>query len=439
MAISETTEKVALIQSDAVAFGVIMAVLGLIFFTSSRKQGFWHSFYKHIPALLLCYFVPGLLNTVFWDDFRLFDPSSQTNIYYIASRFLLPAALFLLTLSIDFKKIIGLGWRAVAMFFAGTVGVVIGGPLAVLFFAFVAPEWVGIGVDAPKGEEIWAGLATVAGSWIGGGANQGAMQVLYDVSKDLFTAMAVMDVLVAEIWMVILLFLIKKSDSVDHWLKADNSSIEELKVTVEKYTKENEKIPTLTDYMMILGLGFGVVALSHTVGNFMPDFLKGFTSKGETLFKFFTNVGMLSSFFWMIITATIAALYLSTTKARTLDHVGASKIGSVFIYVLVAAIGMGMDLTKIPEYYEIFLIGLLWMIIHVAILFIVAKLIKAPYFFVAVGSKANIGGAASAPVVASAFHPSLAPVGVLLAILGYAVGSVGAIATAIMMRAVVGG
>ncbi|MRX28573.1 DUF819 domain-containing protein [Kangiella sp. HZ709] len=435
MAISETTEKVAFIQSDAVAFGVIMAVLGLIFFTSSRKQGFWHSFYKHIPALLLCYFVPGLLNTL-----GFFDKGSADNIYYIASRYLLPASLFLLTLSIDFEKIIGLGWRAVAMFFAGTVGVIIGGPLAVLIFAMVAPEWVGItdGV-VPKGEEIWAGLATVAGSWIGGGANQASMQVLYDVSDTLFGTMAVMDVLVAEIWMVILLFLIKKSDSVDRWLKADNSAIEELKVTVEKYTKENERIPNLNDFMMILGLGFAIVALGHLIGNWAPGVILASVEEGGTAYTVFKNVGFGSHFFWMIITATIAALILSRTKVREMDHAGSSKIGSVFIYVLVAAIGMKMDLTKIFEHYQVFFIGIVWMIIHVAILFIVAKLIRAPYFFVAVGSKANIGGAASAPVVASAFHPSLAPVGVLLAILGYAVGSVGAILTAIMMRAVVGG
>ncbi len=435
MAISETTEKVALIQSDAVAFGVIMAVLGLIFFTSSRKQGFWHSFYKHIPALLLCYFVPGLLNTL-----GFFEKESADNIYYIASRFLLPASLFLLTLSIDFEKIMGLGWRAVAMFLAGTFGVVVGGPLAVLLFAFIAPEWVGItDGTVPRGEEIWAGLATVAGSWIGGGANQASMQVLYDVSDTLFGTMAVMDVLVAEIWMVILLFLIKKSDSVDRWLKADNSAIEELKVTVEKYTKENERIPNLNDFMMILGLGFAIVALGHIIGNFAPGMILNSVEEGGTAHTIFSNIGFGSHFFWMIMTATIAALIMSRTKVREMDHAGSSKIGSVFIYVLVAAIGMKMDLTKILEHYQVFFVGIVWMIIHIVILFAVAKAIRAPYFFVAVGSKANIGGAASAPVVASAFHPSLAPVGVLLAILGYALGSVGAIATAVMMRAVVGG
>ncbi|ACV27492.1 DUF819 family protein [Kangiella koreensis] len=435
MAVTETTERVAFFSNDAATFGIIMGVLALIFYTATRKEGFWHSFYKHIPALLLCYFVPGLLNTL-----GLFEKGAADNIYYIASRYLLPASLFLLTLSIDFKKIFGLGWRAVAMFFAGTVGVIIGGPLAVLLFTFIAPEWVGITDQAvPTGEQIWRGLATIAGSWIGGGANQVAMKELYEVSSTLFGTMAVMDVLVAEIWMVALLFMIKKSDSIDKWLKADNSSIEELKVTVEKYTRENERIPLFTDYKMILGVAFFVVGIAHLAGTYWPDMILGSVEKGSKAHKIFTNVGFGSHFFWLIIVSTAFALLLSPTKLRRLDYVGSSKIGTVFIYILVASIGMKMDLTKIFAHYQVFFVGLVWMMIHVIILFTVAKLIKAPYFFIAVGSKANIGGAASAPVVAAAFHPSLAPVGVLLAILGYAVGSLGAIATAIMMKAVVGG
>lgn len=409
--------------------------MDLSFIQLAAKRAFGVSFTVIFQPFYCATLYLGLLNTL-----GFFEKGSADNIYYIASRFLLPASLFLLTISIDFGKIIGLGWRALAMFFAGTIGIIIGGPLAVLLISFVAPEWVGItDGEVPKGEEIWAGLATVAGSWIGGGANQASMQVLYEVKDTLFGTMAVMDVLVAEIWMVVLLFLIKKSDSVDAWLKADNSSIEELKVTVEKYTRENERIAKFEDYKMILGLAFAVVGVAHMAGYFWPDLILGSVDKDGKAYKIFENIGFGSSFFWIIIVSTAFALLLSQTKLRHIEHAGSSKIGTVFIYILVASIGMKMDLTKILDHYQVFFVGLIWMIIHVVILFVVAKLIRAPYFFVAVGSKANVGGAASAPVVAAAFHPSLAPVGVLLAILGYAIGSVGAIATAIMMRAVVGG
>ena len=143
-----------------------------------------------------------------------------------------------------------------------------------------------------------------------------------------------------------------------------------------------------------------------------------------------------SQFFWMISLATIIAILLSFTKAKSYEGAGASKIGSVFIYILVATIGMKMDLSKVVDNPGLILIGIVWMLIHIILLFIVAKLIRAPYFFLAVGSQANVGGAASAPVVAAAFHPSLATVGVLLAVFGYVVGTYGAILTAELMRIV---
>ena len=131
-------------------------------------------------------------------------------------------------------------------------------------------------------------------------------------------------------------------------------------------------------------------------------------------------------------------MILSFTKARELEGVGASRIGSVFIYILVATIGMKMNVLAIFDNPGLFIIGLIWMMIHASMLIAVAKVIKAPFFFMAVGSQANVGGAASAPIVASAFHPSLAPVGVLLAVLGYAIGTYGAWVCGVLMQVVSG-
>ena len=136
----------------------------------------------------------------------------------------------------------------------------------------------------------------------------------------------------------------------------------------------------------------------------------------------------------MITITTIIGVLLSFTRARSYEGAGASKFGSVFIYILVASIGMKMDLTLIFDNLGLILVGAIWMIIHAGLLILVAKLIRAPYFFLAVGSQANVGGAASAPIVASAFHPSLATVGVLLAVFGYAIGTVAAILCTILMQ-----
>jgi uncharacterized membrane protein len=183
--------------------------------------------------------------------------------------------------------------------------------------------------------------------------------------------------------------------------------------------------------MIILGIAFAVVGLGHLIGSWLGPFF------GQ--FEWAKEYSLDSSFLWLILTATFAGIGLSFTRTREYEHAGASKIGSVFIYVLVASIGMKMNLAEIYHNWQLFFVGAVWMMIHIILLFAVAKAIKAPAFFIAVGSKANVGGAASAPVVAAAFHPSLAPVGVLLAILGYAVGTFGAYLTAETMRMIVGG
>lgn len=290
------------------------------------------------------------------------------------------------------------------------------------------PEAVGgAGPDA-----VWRGLSTLAGSWIGGGANQAAMLEIFKYNPEKYSAMVIVDIVVANIWMAFLLFGIGKSDKIDKWLKADTSSIEDLKQRVISFSEKTKKIPTLTDYMIMLGLAFGGVALAHLGADTISASLKSTFEAVNDKESALSSFG--SDFFWMITIATLFGILLSYTKAKNYEGAGASKIGSVFIYILVASIGMKMDLTKMFDNPGILVIGLVWMFIHVVLMFVVAKLIRAPYFFLAVGSKANIGGAASAPVVASAFHPSLATVGVLLAVLGYVVGTYGALLCAYLME-----
>jgi uncharacterized membrane protein len=108
------------------------------------------------------------------------------------------------------------------------------------------------------------------------------------------------------------------------------------------------------------------------------------------------------------------------------------------LYILIAAIGMLMDLRAIFSNPGLFGVGATWMLFHVALVLLAARLLKAPTFYLAIGSEANIGGAASAPVVAAAFHPALAPVGVLLAVFGYALGTYGGWLTGHLMRIAAG-
>lgn len=430
-----------LFTNDSIVFGLLAMAIAFIFYTESKTSGFWFKFYKVVPGLFMAYMLPAVFTTLGWiaPDWERITASGtlvaeSSQLYHVASRYLLPAALVLMTLSIDLKAVFNLGWKALVMFFAGTMGIVIGGPISILLIATVSPETVGgIGPDA-----VWRGLSTLAGSWIGGGANQTAMLEIYEYNPKLYGGMVFVDIVVANIWMALLLIGIGKRKRINQWLKADTTAIEDLKLKVSAFTESVKKNPSLTDLMIMLGIAFGSVGLAHFSAGYLAPYFNSFveTFSSETLKNIFTFLG--SSFFWMISIATLIAIGLSFTKAKNYEVAGASKFGSVFIYILVATIGMKMDLTLIFDNTGLIAIGVVWMGIHALLLVMVAKLIKAPYFFLAVGSQANVGGAASAPIVAAAFHPSLATVGVLLAVFGYAIGTIAAIGCTILMALAAG-
>ncbi|GIU42659.1 membrane protein [Shewanella sairae] len=405
---STDTVTSALVTNDATALGILAVVLGFVFYTSNSSNPFWKKFYTFVPALLMCYFLPSLLNT-----FDIID-GKTSELYFVASRYLLPACLVLLILSVDLKAILSLGPKAIVMFLTGTVGIVIGGPIALLIVSAIHPEILGVsGPDA-----VWRGMTTLAGSWIGGGANQAAMKEIYEVGGDIFSIMVTVDVIVANIWMAVLLFMASKAKQIDARTGADTTALEALKDKVEKYHAENARIPSLNDLMMIVAIGFGVTGFAHIVADLLGPFF-------ETNYPWTRDYSLTSKFFWLIVTVTTIGLALSFTRVRHIEAAGASKVATAFLYILVATIGLHMDVSKLLDAENLwyFAIGMIWMIVHASFMLIVAKLIKAPLFYMAVGSQANVGGAASAPVVAAAFHPALAPVGVLLAVLGYALGT----------------
>lgn len=411
-----------LFTNDAIVLGILFLILAFVFHTSHSDKPHWKKFYKYVPSLLLCYFIPSIFNSLG------IISGDESNLYFVASRYLLPASLILLTLSIDLKGIMRLGPKAVIMFFAGTAGIVIGGPIAILVMSAIDPSVVG--GEGP--EAVWRGMATVAGSWIGGGANQTAMKEVFGVSDNLFGAMITVDVIVANVWMAFLLYGAGISGKLDKKLHADSSAIEYVKKKIEDYQLSIAKIPTLTDFVKICAIGFGVTALAHLGADILAPYF-------EINFPWLEQFSLTSGFFWIVVIATTGGLILSFTPLRKLEGAGASKMGSLFLYVLVATIGMKMDILAIFENPGLFAVGFIWMIVHVTILLTAGKIIKAPFFFIAVGSQANVGGAASAPIVASAFHPTLATVGVLLAVLGYAVGTYAAWICAMIMQSVAAG
>jgi len=398
---------------------VLLAVLGLVFFATTRPT--IGKVFKIIPALIFCYFLPTLLSTpwpwttVAGEDsvFRVIPNASP--VYKFVKNIVLPASLFLLTLNLDLKGIIRLGPKAGGMLLAGTFGVVIGGPIAVWLWQGYLPE------------DGHMPLAYLAGSWIGGGANAIALQKSFNVTDAAIGPIIVVDVLVANVWMAVLLFLAARSKKIDRLFGSDTSAIDDLTEKMESYHAAVRREATIGDILAILALGFGA------------SWLAGVFSDWLISFGYFAALSdYIGGFAWKVIAVTILGVGCSFTKLRTLEGAGASRFGGVMIYLLVACIGAGADFGALDNAKGYLLIGATWMLVHITVLMIAAMLMRAPIFFVAVGSKANIGGAASAPVVAGAFNPVLAPVGALLAIAGYVLGTFGGLVCVRLMTLVLG-
>lgn len=321
------------------------------------------------------------------------------------------------------------GNKALIIFLTATISIVLGGPLALYASVHLFGDSMGFSSD-----ELWRGLSTIAGSWIGGGANQTAMKEIFEVDETLFGTMVVVDIVVANVWMGVLLYGATITKKIDKWLKADTSAIEELAQRAELFQRQHARMPSTSDYFIMAGIAFGGVSLAHLGTEIILPWIQIY----EKNLQAWRLDSMLTSFFWLIVLATTYGLLLSFTRAKNLEGVGASKFGSVFLYILVATIGMQMNLKEMFSYPALLFTGAVWMLFHIIILLTVARIIKAPFFFVAVGSQANIGGAASAPIVASAFNPALATIGVLMAVLGYALGTYGGILSAFLMRWVAG-
>ncbi len=392
-----------LLNNDIVVFGLIAATLGMIFWLASDPTPFWKKFFAWVPALLLCYFVPAFYNTA-----GLIDGEGSA-LYHLASRVLLPAALVLLTLSIDLKGILKLGPKLLFVFCAGTFGILLG---AVVTFQVL--EWVW---PAAVAGDTWKGMAALSGSWMGGGANMVAIREIYEVDATLFGQFAVVDVAIASLLMATLLFLANRADAIDARSGADTSALDEMKHRMAAYEAANARIPTLSDLMVIIGWAFGIVGLAHAIAEPASAWFKANA-------PWSSQFSLDAPFVWVVVLSTLGGLLLSFTRVRRLEDAGASRVGTVFLYFLIACIGMQMDFMKLANRPELVVIGLMWMSIHVAVIWYAARLVKAPLFYFGVGSQGNVGAAASAPVVAAAFHPNLAPVGVLLGTVGYATGTV---------------
>jgi uncharacterized membrane protein len=384
----------AALLTDPMAHAAFLAtVVGVLFWISELAP--LKKFFTYLPPVIWTYFLPMFATT-----FGILPASSPA--YDWMTRYLLPFALLLLMISIDLKSVLKLGPVALFMVVAGTVGIIVGGPISYLIFGGMLPA------------DAWTGFAALSGSWIGGTANMVAIAESVGTPDSAFGPIIVVDTVVGYGWMGVLLFFSAYQGVFD---KVTGARTEALDQTNELLAElEQHRVPsTLRDVLILIGLGLGGAVVSIALGERLDPL-------GDPV--------IISNTTWAILIVVTGGLALSFTPLRNLEEVGASRLGYAALYLLLAGIGARADLAAVLQAPVYLVAGALWIAIHVAILLGAARLVRAPLFFVATGSMANIGGAASAPVVAGVYHPAMAPVGLLMAVAGYVLGIYGALVCA---------
>lgn len=374
-----------MIQDPVLVFAYLAAVVALVF--QVARWPALRPLFDRLPALVWTYFLPMLSTTAG-------ILPAESPVYRAIARYLLPASLSLLLLSSELKAIARLGRTALLVMTAGMAGIMLGG---IAGFLALRP-W--LPADA------WKAVGALVATWIGGSANLVAVANALDLSPELQGVLIIVDTVVAYTWMGFLISFAARQEAFDRWNKADRAAVEGVGARLASVVGKETRPPTVADMTLMVGLAVVLTAACLRIGTLLPP------------------VGqVLNAFSWAIILLTTAALLLSLTPLARLEQVGASTVGYAGFYLLLASVGAQGDLRKVLSHPQFVLLGVIVIVVHAAVLFAAVRLLRAPLFFLGAASQACVGGYSSAPLVAAIYHPAMAPVGLLLAVLGNVVGT----------------
>ena len=396
-----------LIQDSMAVFAYCTAICALVMWTT-RLPGF-KSFYKVIPYVVLIYYLPTFSTA-------LGILPLQSAAYDWMRDYLLPFSLFILMVTADVPTILRIGPKAVAVMLLGTIGVVIGGPVALMIFGHWLPP------------DTWKGLAALSGSWIGGGGNFAAIKESVGAPDSIIGPIIIVDTAVGYTWTGVLLVLANYQHVFDRWNNADSSIISDLNRRIREFSAKIARPVAIGDVTAIVALGLIAAVVCGRLGVWLDRSV-------EPMLPISVQA-IFSPFTWMVILITTLGIALSFTRLRDLEAGGASTMGTAALYLFLTSIGAKADLAALAAAPLLLVVGTVWIVIHVAIIFAGARWLRAPLFLVAVGSQANIGGAASAPIVAAAYYESMASVGVLMGIFGYLIGNYAGLVCAFLLSLV---
>lgn len=391
-----------MIQGELYIFISLIIMLAGIFYLSKLKSKIVKLVFSVIPPLLFCYFLPSLLVE------QGIIVIGNTDLNGTLAKTLLPFCIFYFTLGLPLAKLKAIGRKPIILFLVGALGVIIGGPISLMISHYFFPT--------EFNAESFRGLSTIAGSWIGGTANQMALNAIFLPNADELAKAVTVDVFFGETWLAILLFLIPFQLKINQYLKAsynhqDISVDWEEDLTVKKFMFNN--------LIYILGLGFLITLLSTYSGSYLTELIA---------------ITFLNQSFWTFFICTFMGIGLGLSPLKRLYTAGGDVIATLFLYFIIASIGLKISLSHLFSTPLLLFTGFIWISIHGLVIFVVGKWIKAPYHYMAIASQANVGGIASTSVIATAISPILAPLGVILALLGYAIGTYGGYLSAILMQ-----
>ena len=389
-----------MIKNPALLIFILLSIESVVLYLSGHPC--FKKYFSFLPNVFWIYFLPMLAST-----FGIIDAKSP--IYQIITTNLLPASLLLLLMSVDIKAIARLGKPALIMFFAGSLGIILGAPL--IFFIF----------KGLIGNQMWPGMACISASWTGGSANMIAVKEALAAPDSVFLPMVIVDTIVPYVWMGFLVAMAGLQLFYDRWNRSERKILDELSHKVSGVVASGVNKFELKTTILILILAF----LGCSVSLFLAK-----------LFPIIKDV--ISTYAWTIIIVSALGILLSLTPARKLESAGSTRIGYFILYFVLTSIGAKANLSDIGSTVVLIAAGFLLVFIHAGFIVLTAKLIKAPMFLAAVASQANIGGVASAPIVAEIYQPGLASVGLLLAILGNIIGTYCGIITGQLCRLVAG-
>jgi len=394
-------QATALINDPMAVFAFLAGIVALVFWLSELPR--LRGLFEVVPPVIYVYFLPMLATTAGITP-------ADSPLYDWTVPYLLLFALLLLMVSVDIRGIMRLGRMALFVVAGGTLGIVVGGPVSLLLFQSWLPA------------DAWTGFAALSGSWIGGTANMVAIAESVGTSPDAMGPVIVVDTVVGYGWMGVLIALSGFQQRYDRRTGAATEAVEETNRRLETQAGERRAM-TLRDAILMIGTGMACAVVAAWAGRNLPALGDPTIISGTT---------------WAVLIVVTGGLLLSFTPVRRLEKAGASNLGYTALYLLLAGIGAQADLRAVLDAPVYLAAGAVWIAIHVAVLLLAARLVRAPLFFVATGSMANIGGAVSAPVVAGVYHRAMAPVGLLMAVAGYVLGIYGALACAWLLGLVGG-